>query len=524
MDGPEIVAFHKTPTTPDVSDGIVTAISHLLDGQCRRGVGGTIARILHLKRICRNEIAAVMIGTTHFTNAFVERRRLLKVGVIRIALPAARGVPPMMDWPADFAEAVGRHVYLVRGGYQYDGQLNAELDEKAVAAAAHDMKAKKLRSAAICGLFSPLNSDMEQRAAAIFGQEAPDIGVTLSSEVGRIGLIERENAAIMNASLASLAVEVSQAFVTALTRLGIRAPLFISQNDGTLMNIERLAKFPVLTFASGPTNSMRGAAYLSKFENALVADIGGTTTDVGMLKNGFPRESSVVSDIGGVRTNFRMPDLLSIGLGGGSVIDVGDSGEVRIGPQSVGHRIARDARVFGGDVLTASDIAVAAGYAQMGDKRRVANLDPVIVDAAVSEIHRLFAECVDRMKTNSDPIPLVLVGGGSVLINRPISGISEIIVPDAAAVANAVGASIAQIGGEVDRVFFYDRLGRSDALAAATSEAEREASEAGADPTTLRVVEVEEIPLAYMSGGAVRLRVKVVGDLALIANKGRRCA
>ena len=81
------------------------------------------------------------------------------------------------------------------------------------------------------------------------------------------------------------------------------------------MDAEFAEKFPVLTFASGPTNSMRGAAFLSGVADAIVVDIGGTTSDVGSLHKGFPRQATVAVEVGGVRTNFRMPDVFSIGLG-----------------------------------------------------------------------------------------------------------------------------------------------------------------------------------------------------------------
>ena len=502
MDGQRLIAFHKHPTTPNVSDGIVGAIRAILGDR-----GTDFDR-------SPGKIAAVMIGTTHFTNAFVERRNLSRVGILRIALPAARGVPPLTDWPQDLAAAIGDNVHCVRGGYHYDGRINSPLDERAVAEAARRMRAQGLESAAVCGLFSPVNAQMEERAAEIIAQEAPGIALTRSSRIGRIGLLERENAAIMNASLTGMAGEVVAAFAAALRSLGIEAPLFISQNDGTLMSAEQVAQYPVLTFASGPTNSMRGAAYLSGLRDALIADIGGTTTDIGMLASGFPRESAMTSDIGGVRTNFRMPDLLSIGLGGGSLVRQ-ESSALRVGPQSVGYRLPQASRVFGGDTLTASDIAVAAGYASMGDAARVADLEPALVEAGVVEIHRLLAEGLDRMKTSATPVPLVLVGGGSVLVNRELPGVSEVIVPQAAGVANAIGASIAQAGAEVDRVYSYQKLGREGAIAAATEEARRAATEAGATVASLRTVEVEELPLAYVPGGAVRLRVKVIGELAL---------
>ena len=83
---------------------------------------------------------------------------------------------------------------------------------------------------------------------------------------------------------------------------------------------EKSSQFPVLAFSSGPTNSMRGAAHLSRNQDAIVVDIGGTTTDVGVLVNGFPRPASTRVNCGGVTTNFRMPDVLSIALGGGSIV------------------------------------------------------------------------------------------------------------------------------------------------------------------------------------------------------------
>ena len=342
----------------------------------------------------------------------------------------------------------------------------------------------------------------------------PDARITLSGDIGRIGLIERENAAIMNSALLGLADHVVRSFRQALQALDIRAPFFISQNDGTLLDPATVARFPVSTFASGPTNSMRGAAFLTGAADALVLDIGGTTADAGALVNGFPRESAIAVDIGGVRTNFRMPDILSIGLGGGSLVTT-ENGRVCIGPKSVGYRITSEALVFGGAQLTASDIAVAAGYADIGDRDRVRHLDNTFVAAAVDEIHRLAEDALDRMKTSAKPARVVLVGGGSVLIDRELKGAAELTVPAQAGVANAIGAAIAQVGGEVDRIFSYETNGREGALEEARNQATAAAMAAGAIPRSIHIVDVEELPLQYLPGGAVRLRVKAVGDLAL---------
>ncbi len=496
MDGRTVLAATKSPTTEDVSGGIMTAVR----------------RVLAEAGVSPSEIQVVMIGTTHFTNAFVEARNLLEVGVIRIALPSGRGIPPLCDWPERLRRAVGDHVHQVHGGFQYDGRENAPLDELAVAEAAREFRRKGLRAAAISGAFSPINGDHEQRAAEILRNEAPDIHVTLSGEIGRIGLLERENAAVMNASLAAMSRRVVQSFRDALAGLDITAPFYISQNDGTLMSAAHVERYPVLTFASGPTNSMRGAAYLSGAKRAIVADIGGTTTDVGVLDNGFPRESAVTVDIGGVRTNFRMPDILAIGLGGGSRVSEDGS---EVGPESVGYNLLKDGLVFGGSVLTASDIAVASGRAIMGNPKHIAHLDRGLVARAATRIDQKLAEAVDRMKTSAAEVPLILVGGGAVLVSREVPGVSEVIVPEHAAVANAIGAAIAQVGGETDRVYSYESLGREQALELARAEAIENAVAAGAAPGTVEVVDMEEMPLQYVPGGAVRLRVRAVGDLDL---------
>ena len=496
--GRTVLASHKSPTTPDVGSGVV----------------GAITEVLKSAEFPASAISAVMIGTTHFTNALVEAQHLCRVGVLRLGAPATLAIRPMADWPETLRETVHGHTEIIGGGFNYDGRPITPLDPAEVKRAAREFAARGIESVAITAVFAPVNTAQEQEAADILQQELPSALVALSSQIGRIGLIERENAAVMNAALLPMARRVIESFRRALSDLGLRAPFYVSQNDGSLLDPDVVARYPVLTFASGPTNSMRGASYLAGAAQALVMDIGGTTTDVGALVNGAPRESSIAVDIGGVRTNFRMPDLISIGLGGGSLV-VAEGGKVRVGPRSVGYRITTEALVFGGTQLTATDIAVAAGYADIGDKGRVAKIDKKLVDAAVDEIHRLAEDTIDRMKTTSAAVPVILVGGGSVLINRDLKGASAVTVPEHAGVANAIGAAIAQVSGTVDRVFSYDSMGRDKALAQAREEAIGNAIAAGASQSSVEITDVEELPLAYLPGGAVRVRVKAIGDLVL---------
>jgi len=373
------------------------------------------------------------------------------------------------------------------------------------------MRAEGLASVAICGIFSPLDASMEERAAEILRQEMPDVAITLSRDLGRIGLLERENVALLNACLTPLARHTVAAFEAALREAGIAAPLFVTQNDGTVIRAELAARFPVLSFASGPTNSMRGAAFLTGVKDALVVDVGGTTSDVGALRHGFPREANAVVEVGGVRTLFRMPDLFSFGLGGGSLVREA-AGRVSIGPQSVGFRLPQLARIFGGPELTTSDIAVAAGMLALGDAARVAEITPAQIAAVLAEAARMLAESVDRMKTDAAPVPLLAVGGGAFLVPDSLPGISAVMRPANAAVANAVGAAIAQVSGEADQVF--QGLTRTEAMAEAERIARARALEAGADAATLVLVDIEDLPIAYLPGGALRVRARVVGEIA----------
>jgi N-methylhydantoinase A/oxoprolinase/acetone carboxylase beta subunit len=496
MRGRTVLGAVKSPTTGDVTSGIVSALKSL-------AAEGTLVPA---------EVTSVMIGTTHFTNAVVEAKRLVPTAAVRLGLPATEALPPLVDWPDRLRDAIGNHVYLCHGGHEFDGREISALDHDELKQVAADAAGKGVGSVAITSVFSPVNGEMELEAADVIRAEVPDMVVSLSREIGRVGLLERENATIMNACLRPLAVRIVNAFQSALSELGIAAPLFISQNDGTLMSAEYTEEYPVATFASGPTNSMRGAAFLSDVTDGAVVDVGGTTADVGMLVSGFPREASVAVEIGGVRTNFRMPDVLSLGVGGGSRVRDG-AGEITVGPDSVAYDLPSRALVFGGDTLTATDVAVAGGLADIGDSGLVKGLDATLVSSAVTRIQRSIAEAVDRMKTSAEPIPVIVVGGGGVLVADELEGATRVARPDHFPVANAIGAAIAQVGGETDRIYEISAIGREAALDRAKDEARERAVDAGADPSSVEIVEVEEVPLAYLPSNAIRIRVKAVGDL-----------
>lgn len=491
------IAQVKTPTTADVSGGINYAMK----------------QVLLQANINRSKIKYAMLGTTHCTNAIVERKRLNKVAVIRIGLPATSAIKPMTGWPEDLKAAIGNMHFLVHGGHEFDGREIAGLDEARIREVARQIKGRA-ESVAIISVFSPVSADHEERAEAIIREELGDIPISLSKEIGSVGLLERENATILNATLVDVARTTADGFVAALNQEGVDAKVYLCQNDGTLMSVEYAKRYPILTIACGPTNSIRGAAYLAKLHNALVVDVGGTTTDVGVLVNGFPRESSAAVEIGGVRTNFRMPDLISIGLGGGTVVRETEEG-LTLGPDSVGYRIQEEALIFGGQTLTTSDVVTALGRANIGDPAKVEHLSDELKDQAYKRILEMTEDVIERMKTSPDPIPVIMVGGGSIILPDELEGVSEVIRPDYYAVANAIGSAISQVSGQIEQIFSIDELGREGAIAKAKELAVQEAIKAGADPDTIEIVDIEDVPLAYLPGNATRIRVKAAGDLSI---------
>ena len=486
-----VVAEVKNPTSGNVFEGIMGAVQALLDKT----------------QIDRSQVGQAMLGTTQCTNAIVERKHLAKIGLLRIGAPATTGVLPMVDWAEDI-QFICEKSAIIRGGFEYDGKELAPLDEEAARAFFTELRGK-VQSIAISCVFSTVRADHEIRAAEICREVmGEDVHISISSEIGSMGLIERENATILNAALYKVAERFTEGFAYSLAQEGVtNAEIYLSQNDGTLMTMDYARRYPILTVACGPTNSIRGASYLSRLDNAIVIDVGGTTTDLGVIQSGFPRESGVAVTIGGVRTNFRMPDVYSIGLGGGSIVRERPDGSVTVGPDSVGYEITKKALVFGGDTLTATDIAVRLGMAQVGDPEKVKHIDEDLARRAMSTIRELVEESIDVMKVSSDDLDVILVGGGSIILPEKLAGARSVT-------ANAIGSAISKVSGTYEALINYDELPREQALEKAKAEAVDRAVSAGAIRETVEIIEVEDVPLAYYPGNTCRVKVKAAGELA----------
>jgi N-methylhydantoinase A/oxoprolinase/acetone carboxylase beta subunit len=492
-----IIAGTKAMTTPDVFGGITAAVRELFN---LTGVSGA-------------QVSHAMLGTTHGTNAIIERKGLVKVGLLRIGAPATLLVRPLLDWPDDLTFIV-EEAEVIRGGFEYDGREITAFD----AAAAREFFERlcgKAEAVCISCAFSTVRQDHELAAATIARDVlGSGIPVTISSEIGSMGLIERENASVLNAALQRVGRVFTEGFAASLEELGVKqAALYLSQNDGTIMDFEHARRYPILTVACGPTNSIRGAGFLSGNPDAVVIDIGGTTTDVGVIQHGFPRESSSFVRVGGVHTNFRMPDILSVGLGGGSIVRV-EGSKVSVGPDSVGHELTSRALVFGGDTLTATDIAVRAGLLDLGDASLVRHIDSDLAKAALASIIQTLEDAIDAVKTKRGDVDVILVGGGSALVSGRLSGARTVVKPEHFAVANAIGAGIGKVSGSLDRLISFEQGDRTAILDAAKQEAIDAAVKAGAACTSVEVVDLVETPLAYHPNKTSRVQIKAAGDLA----------
>jgi hypothetical protein len=211
-----------------------------------------------------------------------------------------------------------------------------------------------------------------------------------------------------------------------------------------------------------------------------------------------------------------MPEVLSIGLGGGSrVIYDPSSDRVHVGPESVGHRLTSQALVFGGDVMTTTDIVVASGKAEIGDVRKAEAIPENVVIEARAQIKNILERAVEDMKVSDLPVTLLLVGGGSIVQMDDLKGVAECIIPPYHDSANAVGAAIAKVAGEIDSIEILADRDEKVILEEAKRQAIQAAVARGADEADVKIVAVDKIPLQYVTNKATRLVIKAVGRLAL---------
>lgn len=487
-----ILALAKTTTTEPIVKGFTAVID----------------QILKKTAISPHEISGIFVGTTHATNALLQRKDLFRVGVLRISGSCGDSIPTAYDWPKELKNKIVAGSVSVKGGFYCDGRAMAQIQKDEVKKAIHKLFACGMESVAIIGTYASINKDQEIEVSELVREIGGfDFPVTLSSDLGGINFLERENASLLNAALKKSIHVGFQQLSEALVVLGFTCPLYLTQNNGTILTLENALQFPVLTISAGPTNSFVGASKLSGLNNAIVADIGGTSTDVGIVIDGFARSSVNSSMMGGVKLCFQMPDVQSIALGGGSKISIHEK-MISVGPQSVANDVMRTAQAFGGNVLTLTDIAILNGLHIEGADASKIRCTPKDVKRIFAYIEQQLDSLRMRVGGKQAHLPFVLVGGGAHLLRDTFIA-EKCIIPDSASVANAYGAALAEISGTIDTVVCLKD--REEVLAKLQDTAKRIAVEKGASLERVRIIEQHITPYHYLPKPLARVRITAAG-------------
>jgi len=438
--------------------------------------------------------------------------------------------------------------YFCQGGYQISGTEISPLERSEIRQVAEHLVDGEIFDVVVSGIYSALNSEQEIEAEKILLERMEELctvrklsirpRVTLSHRISSLGFLARENAAILNATLRPLAERTIYGFQKAMQDIfhGNNCALYLTQNDGSVLSAPDAIDLPIRTFNSGPTNSIRGGDFLWSAasneeghghvvrEDALVViDIGGTTSDGGLLlPNGLPRMSSVMSLVGGVRTNFALPAVESVGLGGGSIIRGAGSG-LTVGPDSVALDLLRKARLFGGDVVTATDIVAASELHEptgsnplegLGNPDLLKGLTAETISGAKNRMRQIVEELIDRTKVQKGDIDVLIVGGGAIVIDadKPLAGVRAVRKVKGGEVANAVGAAISRVSGVVDTVVDTSQKPLKDAQKEVANMAIDAAVMNGAQRDTVEIAEITVLPIQYVDAKA-RILIRAVGVL-----------
>jgi N-methylhydantoinase A/oxoprolinase/acetone carboxylase beta subunit len=479
-----IMASCKVPTTKPLNNGVGLAIRTILDK----------------KVVIPDEIEAIFIGTTAAVNAVLEEEGLLKVGLIRIAgqNPALRAG---FQFPPSLRKKVISGVRTIGGGFECFGASISTFEKVEAEQAIEALLQEGAEAFAIVGVFSPLYQEQERKLEELIRSMCPkEFPISLSSDIAGLGFYERENATILNSSLKKVMHSGFQKMKEVAKGEGLSCPLFMVQNDGSLMDIDMAGHFPLLTLACGQTNSFRGGARLSGLDHLLVIDVGGTSCDIGFVKKGEPVRSIHAAKIGGVKVLSSLPDVASLAYGGGTIV-----GDTTIGPKSVGAKLLQEAQCFGGATLTLTDLGALLGYFNL-QGQDIGNIKISAQEAKnrLKQVHNEVLSAISLVQGKEQHVPCVVVGGGAPLLQD-----LGFILPESYGFANAYGAALAEVSHTIDRV--CSLVDRDLVLDKLKEEAQKEALIKGAKASSLRITNVSIMPYGYAEGAMGRVIVTCQG-------------
>ena len=475
--------YHKLPTTTgDPAKGILDGISEIVAGAGRKSaevgllvLGTTIATNAVLEgRICRTG----MITTTGFRDVLeLARQRRPHLFNLDIQKPAP---PALRDCRFEVMERVGA-----------DGSVVEALDESAVLAAIDQLKAKEVEAVAVCFVHAYANPAHEARAAALVRERWPQAYVCASCDVlAEFREFERFATATINASLMPLMDRYMERFETGVAALGVPVAPRVMQSNGGAVTPDAVRRAPVNTFFSGPAGGAIAGVGMTQetgVRNLITFDMGGTSTDVCLIRDGTPAMKSV-REMAGFPVRTRTIDIHTIGAGGGSIAWIDAGGLLKVGPMSAGAVPGPAAYGRGGERPTVTDANVVLGRlnprALLGgrmpmfpDRARAVieatlcgplGRDVVAAAAGIVEIvnvNMMGAVRVISVEQGEDPRDFALVpfGGAGPLHAADIArnmGMRRVLVPPRPGILSAIGLIHADVRGD----FSLTRLVRAEAV------------------------------------------------------------
>ena len=457
----------KSPTTPeDYLQGILNCLKKV--------------------DVDKKKVSYIVHGTTTVTNAIVQRRldktALITTKGFRDVLEIMRQNRPLwglfdIQWVKP-QPLVPRYLrFELDERVDSEGNVLKPVDAEEVRRIAVKLREFEVRSVAICLIFGHLNSRHEKEVRKIIQKEAPEIYVSLSSEVNpQVREYERTSTTTINATTKPLAKEYFARLKDGLKTAGFKSNLLITKSSGGLLSVEQAGEFPVYTIESGPVGGTLGSAYLGKLigrPNLIAIDMGGTTFKVSIVDHGVPKTRSEGEIEWGIPYRTPMVDISEIGSGGGSIAYIDREGLLRVGPQSAGAEPGPVCYGKGGVEPTFTDACLVLGYlnedsllgGEMKVDKRAAEtaitskiaspLGMDLLDAAygiveISNRLMLGSMQISSVEKGYDPrdFSTIAYGGAGPMVASYLAGelgSPELIVPEHPGIFSALGMLLADI-------------------------------------------------------------------------------
>ena len=532
-----------------VNNQLTAAVKQLTSDDIISGICNAMTALITENDINPANIHHINIGTTYLLNA-ITQRQLNKVLALRLAAPATTALDIAAGWHDEMKQLiVAESQQIVSGGYEYNGVEIAPLNESEIQQAIKQAKQQGINAVAITGVFSHLKNDQELMAARLMQDNG--LQASLSHQLGGLGLYNRENSTIINASLSEAFSHLKDALLNSKKQLQLQhSKIFLINGCGTVQEVSESSInhiMPILTLHSGPTNSMRGACAVSNSSDAIVVDIGGTTTDIGLLKNGSPVIENVASEIAigtNITCQIMRPRTFSVGLGGGTIITIDDKGDLQLSDKSLEHNLHRDAICFGGDIITCTDIAIIKQQHTFATKDATETFQAIQqqlqafthhdTDSIQQQIDSIYNAMHDRLlqlisnTVTSQPntaTTLLLIGGGALLFREKtlLSHMQQHKLPinkikclDNAGVINAIGAAMAKCGIQEKTIIDYATHPRNEAIIIALRNAVKQLHyyDIATDSIDIAPGGFIETPITYMPGHHNELSIQLIADYA----------